>query len=234
MFLAAAEATAQMAHAATPAATTTGTTTVVGGYGGYTCGEVGTLESSYLHGLADTIRSTGTYNKLSSEAAKNLAEAQRAAMENAICYVETYFRLQQINHDLRFPPGARMSTAEMIRLNKAMGPRPLSPGEFDRASGQIYWPELLQNAYFEPQRTELQNLFTRLATSGGFGMGGYAEVRRAVDVMMDALRDQVKLVPTVQYVDSRRFLEDLAYEAKNPRSAQTRTPLISSLPARPR
>jgi hypothetical protein len=209
---------------------TTGTVVMSGGYGGYPYGEVGTPYSSALKGWGKALEGAGYYNKETSEATINLLEAQRMAMENSIRYVETYFRLQQINHDLRFPPGSRLSPDEMVRLNKALGPRPLSPGEFDRVSGQIYWPELLQSGDFGPQRSEVQSLFTRWVTTGTFGLGGYAEVRRAIEIMMEELRDQVRVVPTDQYVDSRRFLEGLTVEARNPLRPRPRTPLISSLP----
>jgi hypothetical protein len=214
--------------------TSTGSGVVVaGGYGGMGYGEVGTPLSSMFKGLGKAIQAEGEWNKNTSEADINWQEAQRMAMENSTRAVETWFRLKQLNHDLRFPASARMTADEYVRVSKAMGPRPLSPGEFDRISGQIYWPELLQTRYFEPQRIEVQNLINRWVTTGKFGDGGYVEVRRAIEIMLDELRDHVRLVPTDQYVDSRRFLEGLAYEAKTPVRPHARTPLISSLPPAP-
>jgi hypothetical protein len=226
-------ALAMFAVATTAGAQTTSTTgsqpiVMGGGYGGG-YGEVGTPLSSTLKGLGKVIEAEGDYNKSTSEADINWQEAQRMAYDNYVRSVDTWFRLRQLNRDLRAAETPHMSPDEYVRLTRAMGPRPLSPGEFDRVSGQIYWPELLETRYFEPQRLELQSLFTRWVTTGRFGEGGYGEVRRAIEIMLEGLREHVRIVPTDQYVDSRRFLEGLAFEARTPVRPHARVPLISSL-----
>ena len=181
-----------------------------GGWPGYSGG--GTVAGNAMNGMANVISSAGSYNLSTSAAAINMTEAQRAAIQNDQLYANTYFEMRAANRAARAAEnGPRPTMEQLVRIAQQGAPRPLPPGALDPVSGGVAWPELLKTDDYDPQRTELNELFAKRAELGGLGFSDQTKARQAVDAMFATLKGQIRSVPSDQYVASRSFLDSLVY-----------------------
>jgi hypothetical protein len=186
----------------------------VGGvpYGGWGYTGGGTAAGNAMNGMASVISSAGSYNQATSEAAINMTQAQRAAIQNDQLYANTYFELRATNRAARAAErGPRPTMEQLVRIAQQGAPRPLPPGAVDPVSGGVAWPELLKTADYNPQRTELNELFAKRAELGGLGFSDQTKARQAVDGMFATLKEQIRSVPSGDYAASRSFLDSLVY-----------------------
>jgi hypothetical protein len=183
------------------------------GYHASTAGE------GYARGMADAIRSAGQYNLLSSQAAINMTQAQRQAVENQQKWTETYFRMREINEQYREKErGPRPTREDWIRYAQMGKPDRLSPGELDTVSGTIHWPTLLRTDSFARYRGELEQLFAERAQTGSISSEGVVKASQVTRAMLADLKGRIREVPTAEYLQSRKFLESLAYESQLPKT----------------
>lgn len=207
----------------------------MGGYGSSDYGSSGyaehpaTIEQAAAYGLAKIIRAEADYQKESSLAAKNWADARKYELDNWKKWVETYYEVRRINREARAAERGRpMTEADYIRLAQIGKPRRLTPSEMDVVTGQLNWPLLLQATDFVAYRDMLDQVFSNRAYRGTMGLDDYVKAEQTAESMMDLLRGRIEEVRPAEYVVARRFLESLAYEARLPapddgRSADLRT-----------
>ena len=179
-----------------------------GSYGG------GTVAGGAMNGMANVISAQGSYNLSTSEAAINMTQAQKAAIQNDQLYANTYFEMRAANRAARAAEnGPKPTMEQLVRIAQQNAPRPLPAGALDPVSGGVAWPELLRTDDYTPPRTELDDLFAKRAELGGLGFSDQTKARRAVETMFATLKGQIRSVPSDQYVASRSFLNSLAYAA---------------------
>jgi hypothetical protein len=215
-FVTALAATAVMAMAQTgsyyqpavPAAST------FNGYGGFYGGTYGggTVAGSAMQGMASVISAQGNYNLATSAAAINMTQAQKNDMENRQQWTNTYFEMRATNRAAtaaeRGPPP---SQEQIARIAAAGMPRPLSSHEVDPVSGQVAWPDLLQDNYFAQQRAQVEQLLSKRAQYGRLGISDQNQLGAAVEAMSASLKEQVRNVPPQQYVAANNFLRSLMF-----------------------
>jgi len=166
-----------------------------------------------LRGMGDLARSAGQYNLTSSQAAINMTEAQKKYIENRNEWTNTYFQMREANKQYRDRERRpRPSLEDMVRYAQAGKPKRLSPSEIDSVTGKIDWPILLKADRYAPYRAELEELFAKRAEHGVLGTDDYLQVRKSTEAMLDELKGQVREVPQMDYIASRRFVESLAFE----------------------
>jgi len=164
--------------------------------------------------MANVISAQGSYNLSTSEAAINMTQAQRAAIQNDQLYANTYFEMRAANRAARAAEnGPKPTMEQLVRIAQENAPRPLPSGALDPVSGGVAWPELLRTADYTPPRTELDELFAKRAELGGLGFSDQTKARQAVETMFATLKGQIRSVPSDQYVASRSFLNSLASAA---------------------
>ncbi len=187
-------------------------------YGGYPMSyHSSTAAEGRLRGLGDVVRSHGQANLDNSAAAINYSIARKQEMENRQQWTSTYFDMRQANRAARaLERGKRASMEDLIRYAQAGKPKQLSPGELDTITGTIHWPILLRSDEFTTQRAELEQLFSRRASSSVLGYEDFAIVQETTDAMLDELKDQVREISPTQYIAAKRFLQSIAYEAGRP------------------
>ncbi len=187
------------------------------GWGGY--GGVGsTAAGSYYTGMGNAIRAQGQYNLDTSAAAINLEEAQKRQIENSKLWTQTYFEKRRINQaykDSQKGPAGNQET--WVRLAQQGTPSRLSPSVLDPVTGRITWPSgLLADAY-QTDRQQLEELFAdRALAHGAIGVETHGEISGAIDSMLATLKAHIRDYSTNLYMDSRNFLNSLAYEASAP------------------
>jgi hypothetical protein len=169
------------------------------------------------YGIAAIIRAQGVYNLATSAALINLTEVERREIENRKLWAETYFEMRRINREARAAErGRRPSEADFIRYAQIGKPRRLTPSELDVITGRINWPILLQLPEFNGFRAEVERVFAQRAASGTISAVDYLRVYQVMQMMQAALRQQIRQVPSTDYMIARRFLESLAFESRLP------------------
>lgn len=156
----------------TPVAPSPSVSTYGGGYWGGS-GGASTVAGSSLNGMASVISARGDAALSTSAAAVNMTQAQKQEIENRNAATNTYFQMRQTNKQARAAEeGPRPTVEQIARIAKDGMPKPLSPGEVNQVTGQIYWPSALQLEGFAAQRAEVDGLS---ATRAKYGTLGYAD-----------------------------------------------------------
>jgi hypothetical protein len=181
-------------------------------YGSSTVGE------GWARGIGEVIRAQGEYNLATSAAAVNFSEARRHEIENNKLWVQTYFEIREIHRQAREAEEnrRRWTPEDWVRYAQAGKPRPLKNSELDAVTGKITWPILLRGDALSGLRSQLQQAFLDRTYHGVIGPETLTKVTQATDDMLAALRLQIRDVPPPQYIEARRFLQSLAYEASQP------------------
>jgi hypothetical protein len=177
-----------------------------------------TAADGYARGIGEVIRAQGEYNLSTSAAAVNLSEARRREIENDKLWVQTYFETREINRQAREAElkRERGNPEDWIRFAQAGRPKLLSNSDLDAVTGKIRWPLLLTAQEYSAQRADLERVFTDRAYHGMVSLNGLTRVNDLTDAMLASLKTQIRELPPDQYIEARRFLESLAYEATQP------------------
>ena len=185
-----------------------------GGWGGYG-GGASTAAGSAMQGMSQVISAAGQYNLATSAAAINMTQAQSNEMQNQVQAGNTFWEMRNIGRAQRAaergPRPDRRSNSPAWPATAC--PRPLTPSQMDPVSGRLNWPDALQDASFESQRSELDQLFAKWAKYGGLDYADQSQVRQTVDTMFDGLKAQIRQIPPQDYVACRSFLQSLVYAA---------------------
>jgi hypothetical protein len=81
----------------------------------------------------------------------------------------------------------------------------------DPITGRLNWPSALQQASFDSQREQLDQLFASRAKYGGLSYADQLAVRQTVEAMFDALKAQIQNIPPPDYMACRTFLASVTY-----------------------
>lgn len=187
---------------------------ISGGSGGYYGGggHSSTIAEGAMNGMANVLSSAGDYNLSTSAAAVNWTQAERNEIQNRQLYTQTYFEMQEINKAARAKKAGPKPTMEQLsRIARQGVPQGLQTTSLDPVSGQLLWPETLQDAIFTPQRAAVDELFAKRATQGHLGLSDQSALRQAVEGMSGQLKAHIKDVSPQEYVDSRKFLQNVMY-----------------------
>lgn len=187
-----------------------------GGWGGGWGGGGGTVAGNYMQGMASTVRAAGDYNLETSQAWVNAEEAKRREIENRKEWTDAYFEMRRANADYRAAErGPKGTPEDWVRYAREAAPARLSPGELDYVTGQIVWPRLLMADEFKDGREQLDRLYATRADKGGnIGPNGYQKIQDETDMMTAYLKKNIKRFPPNEYLEAKKFLESLAYEAR--------------------
>jgi len=189
-----------------------------GSYYGYPVGyHSSTAAEGAMRGMADVVRSQGQANLDNSAAAINYGIARSQEMDNYKKHVDTFFQARQANRAYRAAERGPPPTMEQLVRFAQMGkPKPLSPSQLDMVTGDIHWPGPLQEEAFANDRETIQAAFAGRSAGGAMGFSDLMTVRKTTDSMLAQLKGNIRDLPPDAYMESKRFLESLAYEAGRP------------------
>ena len=179
-----------------------------------------TAGESHARGMADVVRAAGDNNLRNSQAAINYEAARSAELDNRLKYTETHYEKKRM-HDAykaskRRPP---LTTEEAHRLARIRAPKRPNGTQLDPITGDLSWSLLLQTSPFASHRKNLQKLFSaRAASEGSIGVQQYSQIKRTTDAILEQLRRNIRRYPPQDYVEARRFVRGIAYEARFPTS----------------
>jgi hypothetical protein len=179
-----------------------------GGYRGYGY-------RRYAAGMGNLVQSQGMYNQMTSQAAINMQEAEKLALDNKLKSTQTYFEMRKLNQEATAAERARQT--QLSGDNKYVAhtaqPKRLTVSQLDPVSGQINWSPALLQDQFADGRGQLQSIFSARAENKA-SPDSYMQVRSTVDSMQQQLDTQVKTLHPQDFVNARNFLNALADEAR--------------------
>jgi hypothetical protein len=172
----------------------------------------GTVAGNNMNGMANMISAKGSYNVQTSEAAINMTQAQSNEIKNRQEYTNAYFDMRATNRAATAAERGPRPTAQQLARVAAQGaPKPISPGDLNPVTGQLSWPDLLQDDQFKQARADVEKLVAKQVSQGRLGYVDQKEARVTVNSMFADLKAEVKDVPPQDYVESRTFLRSLVY-----------------------
>ncbi len=182
-------------------------------YGGYYGGGGGaTVEGSMMQGMASVVSAQGNANLANSAAIVNLTQAQKQEIQNRQQATNAYFAMQDTNRAaVAAKRSPRLSEEQLVRIAAQAAPKALDSTEVDPVSGQVSWPELLQDDMFKEERNAIEQLLTKQASHGRLGFAEHEQIGDAIERMSSKLKAQISNVPTQQYIVSKNFLKSLMY-----------------------
>ncbi|PQO33927.1 hypothetical protein [Blastopirellula marina] len=191
-----------------------------GGPYGYGYGYSSTAAEGAAHGLADVVRSAGSYNLDTSRAMVNVEDARKAYIQNRELAQETWFDMRRRNDAYRAEKRGPAPTSEQIfRINAQRAPSRLNDDQIDPVTGELHWPLLLTSAIYDPYRKVIDKGFEVRAQQGSFkSFDKQQSLVKAVDTMYDVLKKRIRDYEPQQYVDANRFMEALSYDVRFPSS----------------
>jgi hypothetical protein len=184
------------------------------GAGGYSPG-YGTIAGSYLSGAGALADGLGQYNYNTALAIRQLEEANRQAIDNQVYAQKSQIEMRRLNKIQWAADHPRSTPEQIAKINESRLPRRLSTSELDPTWGSIRWPAVLQRPEFEKVRAGLDDVFAhRSVETFGVGSPAYTEVQRLTHEMRTALDEQHATMSQMEWIQSMRFIESLAYESR--------------------
>jgi hypothetical protein len=181
------------------------------GYHSSTAGE------GYARGLGAVISSQGQYNLMTSEAAVNMTQAQKQAIENNNAAVQNYYAKKQMNAAYNEAKKGNRYHHDFAKLAADASPDRLLSSQLNPVTGAINWPTALRADNFAPQRSELEKVFAERAQQGVIAdINAIVGAQQATAAMNKALNAMIGAIPPAMFSESRNFLTSLSKEARLP------------------
>lgn len=170
--------------------------------GGY---HASTAAEGYQRGMADVIRSQGQRNLDNSQAAINLEAARSAAIDNRTKATNAYWERKQI-YEENMAPIREAKHAEYQASRQRVKLKTLSPEQFDTTTGEISWPQLLQESEYDQFRQPLDQLFAEQGKYGVLKSDDYLQAKELIRQFRGAVTANKAKYPAVALDSSLRFL----------------------------
>jgi len=170
-----------------------------------------TAGEGYQRGAASVIQAQGQRNLSNSQAAINLTDAHSNAIDNSVKSVNAFWekkdiyneRLQQQNYQIQ-------QRREMLMAKNQL--QPLTPEEFDRTTGRITWPKILEQSQYDQYRTTLDEMFKKRAYQGALTSDEYMQAMTANKAWRTFLGTQRNTYPASILSQMVRFVLKLNRE----------------------
>jgi hypothetical protein len=195
---------------------------VYGGYpgwwGGFNySGNIGiTPAESQARGYAEAVRAQGEAYENISRGMVDYEKARSTYIENQKQWHETAIQRREMGLAQRneYYAQERAKRERREAMNAQQTPPPmLGSSQYDRATGQIEWPELLQTDRFADDRKAIERMLEIRSQTGGAG-GINDQIYAAARAMQTKLKTRIRDVTPQRYLESRKFLDMLATEAR--------------------
>lgn len=124
-----------------------------------------TAAEGYANGVGNVIAAQGQKNLNDSQAAINLTEARSNQIDNQVKSVNAFWEKKGIYSEHQQQQLADI-TAKRNRYLAKNALQDLSPDQFDRTTGQINWPKVLEQSQYDEYRKTLTDLFAKRAYQG--------------------------------------------------------------------
>jgi len=181
-----------------------------------------TAAEGYLRGKAALTEAAGDYNLSTAQAWEAAERARALAIENDRAFIQEYFQRQEINRQYRASArGPRPTREELARRAQQAAPDRLDRYQLDPVFGTITWPTALQGPEFADYRAAVERSFQeRDVMNSWLGSPVQRTVAKASEAMEQTLKTMIDEMSPAEYVQTKRFLQSLAFEAQQPPQIQ--------------
>jgi hypothetical protein len=171
-----------------------------------------TLAESWARGRSAMIQAYGNY-QISSNQARILAEQARwLEHENDLKWKAQREQFQQDRVERRIEGQKKLAVRRSTLYRQAYQ---LSANDFNRGTGEINWPTVLQDAKYRPARERVNELFRTHVVYGEPQAETAEAIARSIAPLVQTLRQDAGNVPRGEYLAAQKFLIGLKYEAKS-------------------
>lgn len=153
-----------------------------------------TAAESYANGLSNVIQSRGQKNVSDSQARINNQDAYSQALDNSTKSVNTFWEQKDIYNQRQQAEFAEIQRKRQAYLAK-YGLPSLTPEEFDRATGAVNWPKVLEQPQYNQYRLVLDNLLKQRAYVGCLTSSEYMQATSALKGWRETLAKQQNVYP---------------------------------------
>jgi hypothetical protein len=168
-----------------------GTTTLVGQV---IYNNSSTAAEGYQRGLSGVISAQGQRNLSNSQAAINLTDARSQQIDNQLKSVNAYWEKKDIysQHEQQKLGQIEQQRSDYLARH---GLGSLTPEEFDRTTGTITWPKVLEQKQYDPYRSKLDELMKKRSYVGALTGDEYVEATTASKQWRTLLAQQKNVYP---------------------------------------
>src|SRR5215207_7629556 len=184
------------------------------GYGFYVSYHASTAAEGFLRGKAAVIDAIGNFRVNDAQAAILREQGRALDRENDLRQTEALHIQKKMWEDARIQARrdreARRIEGQQVlaekRLTVYRDAYLLSAEELNITTGQISWPETLQDSRFEGARARMEELFRQHVGYGTPRANAAREIARVVDQWSRGLRSEVSLMSREDYLAAQKFL----------------------------
>ena len=167
--------------------------------------QAATAGESYSRGVSGIISAQGQANLSNSQAAINATEARSNQIDNQVKSVNAYWEKKSIYQEHVEAENAQIQ-AKRERYVARRGSLDFAPEEFDRTTGTVNWPKILQQSVFDPYRTTLDTTFHDRSYNGALTGDQYVAATTAYNDWRGAILNQRTEFPAPIVQQMLRFL----------------------------
>lgn len=124
-----------------------------------------TAAEGYQRGMASVIAADGMRNLSNSQAAINATDARSRAIDNQLKSIDAFWEARDIYNTRQQEHFAQIQAKRSTYLERH-GLGYLTPQEFDRTTGAVTWPRIMEQPQYDSFRNTLNELFQRRAYQG--------------------------------------------------------------------
>jgi hypothetical protein len=137
-----------------------------------------TAAEGAANGLSNVISAQGQRNVSNSQAAINLTQARSAQIDNQVKSVNAFWEKNAIYSEHQQQHFADIQRQREFYMSRH-GLTSLTPEEFDRASGTVNWPRVLEQKQYDQYRGVLDKLMKQRAYAGALTGDEFMEATAA-------------------------------------------------------
>jgi hypothetical protein len=164
-----------------------------------------TAAEGYANGVSNIIQAQGQRNVSNSQARINNQDAYSMALDNSTKSVNTFWEQKSIYNE-HLQAQLAETTAKRDAYLANHGLQSLTPQEFDRTTGTIFWPKVLDQDQYAQYRTTLDKLFKQRAYAGALSGEEYMQATAANKDWRDMLATQKDVYPRPILSQMIRFI----------------------------
>ena len=193
-----------------------------GGYGSYGSYHASTAAEGFLRGKAAVIDALGNFEVNDAQAGILREQGRALDRENDLKQTEALLLQKKMWEDARIQ-ARRDRAARSLEGQQILAERRatvyrdaylLSAEELNIKTGQIAWPEALQDGRFEANRVRLEELFRQHVGYGVPRANVARQIARSIDQWSRVLRSEVSSMSREDYLAAQKFLLGLKYGAE--------------------
>ena len=170
-----------------------------------------TAAEGAANGMSNIIAAQGQRNLSNSQAAINLTSARSSQIDNQVKSVNAFWEKKDIyNQRVQQEMQATDQKRNFYLANHGL--TSLTPEEFDRTTGTVTWPKVLEQSQYNQYRLMLDKLFKQRAYAGALTGDEYMEATAASKQWRTFLGTQQNVYPQPILSQMIRFILKLDRE----------------------